>query len=126
MVLVFMRSVLALTLAAVLVLPAVPAAADAVDSAVASTRGSGLPNRAELEQVANASASRQAANLQISHISLSPVTSICSSAGEIVGAAASVQRVFELFMESGYHRDLLLSSAWTAMGTGTLLWPMGP
>ena len=120
MVLLFMRSVLAFTVAVVLVLPAVPAAADAVDSAVASTRGSALPVRAELEQVANASASRQAANLQIAHTSLSSLTSICSSAGEIVGAAASVQRVFELFMESGYHRDLLLSSAWTAMGTGAV------
>ena len=120
MVLLFMRSVLAFTVAVVLVLPAVPAAADAVDSAVASNRGSALPVRAELEQVANASASRQAANLQIAHTSLSSLTSICSSAGEIVGAAASVQRVFELFMESGYHRDLLRSSSWTAIGTGAV------
>lgn len=120
MVLVSVRIVLAFTVAVVLVLPAVPAAADAVDSAVASTRGSALPNRAELEQVANASASRQAANLQIAHTSLSSLTSICSNAGEIVGAASSIQRVFELFMESGYHRDLLLSSTWTAMGTGAV------
>lgn len=115
-----MRSVLAFTVAVVLVLPAVPAAADAVDSAVASTRGSALPNRSELEQAANASASRQAANLQIAHTSVSPLTAICSNAGEIVGAGSSVQRVFELFMESGYHRELLLSSAWTAMGTGAV------
>jgi hypothetical protein len=104
--------------AVVSVLPALPAAADAVDSAVNSSRATSLPNRSELEQVANASAARQAAAGAISHASLSPVTGICSSAGEIVGAGPSVQTVFDLFLKSSTHRQLLLSPAWTAMGTG--------
>lgn len=116
----FVRSLLALTVAVVMVLPAAPASADAVDSAVASKRGSGLPVRAELEQTAINSASRQATNLELSHISLSPLTSICSSAGEIVGAGRSVGAVFDLFMQSSHHRTLLMSSSWTAMGTGAV------
>ena len=71
------RSLLALTVAVVSVLPALPAAADAVDSAVNGSRSSSLPNRSELEQVANASAARQAAAGAISHASLSPLTGIC-------------------------------------------------
>jgi hypothetical protein len=109
---------LPLALVAVLMLPAVSASADAVDSAVNGARSSSLPNRAELEQFANSSASRQAAAGAISHASLSSLTSICSSAGEIVGAGSSVQVVFDLFLKSSSHRSLLLSSAWTAMGTG--------
>ncbi|MFP5333031.1 MAG: CAP domain-containing protein [Acidimicrobiia bacterium] len=115
-----MRTLIAFTVAVVMVLPAVPASADAVDSAVAAARGSSLPIRAELEQTAQSSASRQAANLQIAHTSLNSLTAICSNAGEIVGSGPSVQAVFDLFMQSGYHRDLLLSSNWTAMGTGAV------
>lgn len=115
-----MRTLVAFTVAVVMVLPAVPASADAVDSAVAAARGSSLPIRVELEQTAQSSASRQAANLQIAHTSLNSLTAICSNAGEIVGSGASVQAVFDLFMQSGYHRDLLLSSNWTAMGTGAI------
>lgn len=115
-----MRRFLIFTVAVVTMLPALPAAADAVDSAVNGTRSGWLPNRAELEQVANASAARQAAAGAISHASLSPVTGICSSAGEIVGAGPSVQSVFDLFLKSATHRQLLLSNAWTAMGTGAV------
>lgn len=115
-----MRRFLIFTVAVVTMLPALPAAADAVDSAVNGTRSGWLPNRSELEQVANASAARQAAAGAISHASLAPVTGICSSAGEIVGAGPSVQSVFDLFLKSPTHRQLLLSPAWTAMGTGAV------
>lgn len=43
---------------------------------------------------------------------------MCSAAGEIVGAGSSIPPIFELFLQSGVHRPLLLSSQWTAMGTG--------
>ncbi|MDX1448434.1 MAG: CAP domain-containing protein [Acidimicrobiia bacterium] len=115
-----MRFFLALTVAAVVALPSLPAAADAVDSAVASARGSSLPIRAELEQAAVGSASRQAANLALAHSSLGSLTSICSTVGEIVGAGSSVATVFDLFLKSPDHRPLLLSSTWTAMGTGAV------
>lgn len=113
-----MRTLLPLAFAAVLALPAVPASADAVDSAVAAARGSGLPIRAEVESLANQSASSLAAAGELRHISLGSLGSVCSSAGEIVGAGPSVGVVFDLFLKSPNHRPLLLSSAWTAMGTG--------
>jgi hypothetical protein len=109
-----------LAVAAVLVLPALPASADAVDSAVNGSRSTALPNRAELEQVANASAARQAADGAISHSSLSGLTGICSASGEIVGVGPSIQMIFDLFLQSASHRELLLSGAWTAMGTGAV------
>lgn len=114
------RTLLPLTLAAALMLPALAASADAVDTSVNNSRSSWLPNRSELEQVANASASRQAANGAIAHTSLSGLTNVCSAAGEIVGAGPSVAEVFNLFLQSSYHRELLLSSRWTAMGTGAV------
>ena len=110
---------LPLALVAVLALPAIPAAADAVDSAVNGTRATSLPNRAELEAVANASAASQASRGQLAHVSLSGLTSVCSAVGEIVGAGPAIAPIFELFLQSGTHRPLLLSSNWTAMGTGS-------
>ena len=110
---------LPLALVAVLALPAIPASADAVDSAVNGTRATPLPNRSELEAVANSSAASQASRGQLAHISLSGLTSVCSAAGEIVGAGSSIAPIFELFLQSGTHRPLLLSSNWTAMGTGS-------
>jgi hypothetical protein len=107
-----------LAFAAVLALPALPASADAVDSAVAAARGSGLPIRAEAEALANQSAASQAAAGELRHVSLGSLGSVCSSAGEIVGAGPSVGVVFDLFLKSPNHRPLLLSTAWTAMGTG--------
>ena len=62
---------------------ALPASADAVDSAVAAARGSGLAIQSDAEATANASASRQAANLAIGHASISHLTSVCSRAAEI-------------------------------------------
>lgn len=114
------RTLMPITLVAALMLPALGASADAVDSAVNNSRSSWLPNRSEVEQVANSSASRQAANGAIAHTSLSGLTSICSTAGEIVGAGSSVEVVFDLFLQSAHHRELLLSSLWTAMGTGAV------
>jgi hypothetical protein len=110
---------LPLALVAVLAFPAIPASADAVDSAVNGTRATPLSNRAELESVANASAANQASRGQLAHTSLSGLTSVCSAAGEIVGAGSSIPLIFELFLQSGTHRPLLLSSNWTAMGTGS-------
>ncbi|MEX1005131.1 MAG: hypothetical protein WD156_07165 [Acidimicrobiia bacterium] len=110
---------LPLALVAVLALPAIPASADAVDSAVNGTRATPLPSRGELEAVANSSAASQASRGQLAHTSLSGVTSVCLAAGEIVGAGASIAPIFELFLQSATHRPLLLSSNWTAMGTGS-------
>lgn len=112
------RLISSLTLTAVLLIPAIPASADAVDTAVNGARSTPLPVRAEVESVARASASSQAASGKLGHTSLSALSSVCSAAGEIVGAGNSIPVIFELFLQSSNHRPLLLSSNWTAMGTG--------
>lgn len=115
-----MRLISSLTLAAVLLLPAIPASADAVDTAVNGARSTPLPVRAEVESVARSSASNQAATGQLAHTSLSGLTGVCTAAGEIVGAGNSIPAIFELFLQSSTHRPLLLGSNWTAMGTGAV------
>ena len=114
------RLISSLTLAAVLLLPAIPASADAVDTAVNGARSTPLPVRAEVESVARSSASNQAATGQLGHTSLSGLTGVCTAAGEIVGAGNSIPAIFELFLQSSTHRPLLLGSNWTAMGTGAV------
>lgn len=116
-----MRSrTLTIALAAVLAIGALPASADAVDTAVNSSRSTPLVNRPELESVAASSAARQAAAGSLSHTSLGGLTAVCSSAGEIVGVGSSIQVIFDSFRASPYHRDLLVSPAWTAMGTAAV------
>ena len=109
-----------LALAVMLVLGALPAAADAVDAAVNASRSTPLPNRAPLEQVAATSAANQAASGQIGHTWLGGLTSVCSSAGEIVGAGSSVAAVFSAFNQSAVHREQIVRPSWTAMGTAAV------
>ena len=97
---------------------ALPAGADAVDSAVAAIRGSGLAIQGDAEATANASASRQAANGSLSHASLGHLTSVCSRAAEIVGAGPSVDMIFAGFRSSPNHMSKLTDPGWTSMGTG--------
>lgn len=98
-----------------------PASADAVDSAVAAARGSGLATQSDAEATANASASRQAANLAISHASISHLTSVCTRAAEIVGSGPSVDLVFGGFRGSPNHWSKLTDPGWTSMGTGAVV-----
>lgn len=100
---------------------ALPASADAVDNAVAAARGAGLPIQSDAEWTANASASRQAADQNISHASLSHLTSVCTRAAEIVGSGPSVDLVFAGFRGSPNHWAKLSDPAWTSMGTGAVL-----
>jgi hypothetical protein len=100
---------------------ALPASADAVDSAVAAARGSGLAIQSDAEATANASASRQAANLAISHASISHLTSVCTRAAEIVGSGPSVDLVFSAFRGSPNHWSKLTDPGWTSMGTGAVV-----
>lgn len=116
----FVRRLLPLTLVAVLVLPALPALAGPIDSAVNGSRSDWLPSRAELDAKAHGSAASQAANLQIAHASLGGLGGVCSSAGEIVGMGPSISVIFDLFLKSPSHREILLSPAWTAIGTGAV------
>lgn len=101
-----------------LCLMALPASADAVDSAVAATRGSGLPIQGDAEATANASAARQAANGAMSHASIGHMTSVCNRAAEIVGAGPSIELIFTGFRASPNHMSKLLDPGWTSMGTG--------
>ena len=112
------RAPLVLLLCLALCLTALPAAADAVDSAVAATRGSGLPTQGDAEATANASAARQAANGAISHASIGHLTSVCSRAAEIVGAGPSIDMIFGGFRASPNHISKLVDPGWTSMGTG--------
>jgi hypothetical protein len=114
------RRFLPFALTAVLVLPALPALAGPIDSAVNGSRSDWLPSRAELDAKAHSSASSQAAKLQIAHTSLGGLGDICSSAGEIVGMGPSVAVIFDLFLKSSHHREILLSPVWTAIGTGAV------
>ncbi len=98
-----------------------PASADAVDSAVAAARGAGLAIQSDAEATANASASRQAANLTISHASISHLTSVCTRAAEIVGSGPSVDLVFSGFRGSPNHWSKLSDPGWTSMGTGAVV-----
>lgn len=111
---------LPLALAVTLVLGALPASADAVDTAVNASRSSALPNRTPLEQVAAVSASNQAAAGAIGHTWLGGLTSFCSSAGEIVGAGNSVNAVFTAFRNSPVHWEQIIRRSWTAMGTAAV------
>jgi hypothetical protein len=114
------RRLLPLTLAAALVLPALPALAGPIDSAVNGSRSDWLPSRADLDTKAHGSAASQAANLQIAHTSLAGLGDICSAAGEIVGMGPTVSAIFDLFLKSSSHREILLSPVWTAIGTGAV------
>ncbi len=116
----FVRRLLTLALTAVLVLPALPAHAGPIDSAVNGSRSDWLPSRADLDAKAHGSAASQAANLQIAHTSLGGINNVCSAAGEIVGMGGSVSAVFDLFLKSAQHREILLSPVWTAIGTGAV------
>lgn len=100
---------------------ALPASADAVDSAVATARGGALSIQADAEATANASASRQAADQSISHASISHLTSVCARAGEIVGAGPNVDLVFAGFRNSPNHWSKLTDPGWTSMGTGAVV-----
>ncbi len=100
---------------------ALPASADAVDTAVAASRGGGLAIQSDAEATANASASRQAANQAISHASISHLTAVCSRAAEIVGSGPSVDLVFAGFRGSPNHWSKLTDPGWTSMGTGAVV-----
>lgn len=97
---------------------ALPASADAVDSAVAAARGTGLATQSDAEATANASAARQAAAQNISHASISHLTSVCSRAAEIVGVGPSLDLIFAGFRASPNHWAKLTDPGWTSMGTG--------
>lgn len=112
------RTPTTLLLCLALYLIALPASADAVDSAVAATRGSGLAIQGDAEATANASAARQAANGAISHASLGHLTSVCERAAEIVGAGPSIDMIFASFRASPNHLSKLLDPGWTSTGTG--------
>ena len=98
-----------------------PASADAVDSAVAAARGAGLAIQSDAEATANASASRQAANVTVGHASISHLTSVCARAAEIVGSGPSVELVFAGFRGSPNHWSKLTDPGWTSMGTGAVV-----
>ena len=115
-----MRSLLPLALTAALALPALPALAGPIDSAVNGSRSAWLPSRPDLDAKAHSFAASQAANLQIAHTSLAGLSDICSSAGEIVGKGPTVSAIFDLFLKSSSHREILLSPVWTAIGTGAV------
>jgi hypothetical protein len=99
---------------------ALPASADAVDTAVAAARGGALAIQPEAEATANASAARQAANLTVSHASIGHMTSVCSRAAEIVGSGPSIELVFAGFRGSPSHWSKLSDPGWTSMGTGAV------
>ncbi len=112
------RAPLVLLLCLALCLTALPASADALDSAVAATRGSALATQGDAEATANASAARQAANGAISHASIGHLTSVCTRAAEIVGAGPSIDMIFGGFRASPNHISYLVDPGWTSMGTG--------
>lgn len=113
-----MRRGLVATIVSLLVVSgAARAGADSVDSALAVSRGNGLPTRPELESTATASANRQARNGQLSHSDLGSLSSICSRAGEVLGAGPDVASVFTAFRASPTHWELITDPAWTAAGT---------
>ncbi len=97
---------------------ALPAAADDLDSAVASARGGSLPTSSEAESLANASASAQAAAEKPFHADISSLLAVCDSVGEVVGFGPNIARIFEAFAGSSGHWSVITSSAWTSMGTG--------
>ncbi len=103
-------------LTATLVLLAVPAGADEVDSAVAAARGGGLPISSGPERVANASAAAQAAAGTLFHTDISGLG--CGAAAEIVGKGPSVSAIFSAFRQSAVHWTKLSDPSWTSMGTG--------
>lgn len=107
------------TLLALLVLfGALPASADAVDTAVANARGGSLRTLGDLEWTANNSAASQAANLALGHSGLGHLTGTCSRAAEIVGTGPSIDLIFVGFRNSPTHYAKLVDPAWTAIGTG--------
>jgi hypothetical protein len=89
-----------LALAAVLALPAVPASADAVDAAVNGSRSGALPIRVPRRRARQLAAARRRQRGAVAHVSLAGLTSVCSAAGEIVGAGPSVRLIFDLFLQS--------------------------
>jgi hypothetical protein len=95
---------------------ALPAAADALSAKVDATRGSALPIDAGLDAVAQASAQRQADANALGHTSLAGLP--CSAAGEVVGSGPSVDAIWTGFRSSPSHWSLIIRSGWTAMGTG--------
>lgn len=109
---------LAALLCLVLCFGALPASADAVDSAVAGARGSGLAIQSDAEATANSSAARQAGAQSVSHASIGHLTSVCSRAAEIVGAGPSIDLIFAGFRASPNHWSKLTDPGWTSMGTG--------
>jgi hypothetical protein len=109
---------IAALLCLVLCFGALPASADAVDTAVAGARGGGLATQSDAEATANASAARQAASQSVSHASINHLTSVCSRAAEIVGAGPSIELVFAGFRGSPNHWSKLSDPGWTSMGTG--------
>jgi hypothetical protein len=112
------RPWLTLAVVSLLMLVATPARADELASAVASSRGSGLPIDATVDGFAQAAAERQAAAGAISHSNLNPLLGYCSAVGEVVGRGPDVATIFGLFQNSSSHWSVITSSKWTAMGTG--------
>lgn len=95
---------------------ALPAAADALSAKVDAARGSVLPVDAGIGAVAQSSAQRQANANALGHTSLAGLP--CSSAGEVVGAGPSVDAIWTGFKASATHWSLIVRSGWTVMGTG--------
>ncbi len=95
---------------------ALPAAADALSAKVDAARGSVLPVDAGIGAVAQSSAQRQANANALGHTSLAGLP--CSSAGEVVGAGPSVDAIWTGFKASVAHWSLIVRSGWTVMGTG--------
>jgi hypothetical protein len=95
---------------------ALPAAADALSAKVDAARGSVLPIDAGIDAVAQSSAQRQANANALGHASLAGLP--CSSAGEVVGAGPSVDAIWSGFKASAAHWSLIVRSGWTVMGTG--------
>ena len=95
---------------------ALPAAADALSAKVDAARGSVLPIDAGIDAVAQSSAQRQANANALGHASLAGLP--CSSAGEVVGAGPSVDAIWSGFMASAAHWSLIVRPGWTVMGTG--------
>lgn len=114
-----MRTSLVVVLALAALTLAIPAAlGDSLAAGVNGARGSALPVRGEVDQTAQASASRQAQAQDMSHAALGHLSSICNAYGEVVGAGPSVDAIFELFRQSSSHWSTITDPRWTAMGTG--------
>jgi hypothetical protein len=111
---------LAVALSIVLVIAtASPALADELQTKVNAVRTNDLSMLAAADRIAQHSAEAQAAAGALSHTDLNPLLGVCSAAGEVVGAGATVDAIFDAFRGSPLHWDLITEPRWTSMGTGT-------